>query len=410
MLRSLSTAGPVMIVPHTAGSKNRTNQFQHPGLWHSHDQLEMIRKNVLANVDPWASAYTRFSNDTYSQPTYTMQGPHSVISRGTVSNYTSFSNDARAAYQNAIMCKTISYNFYSPEEDNSQASMLIPRYITRDQDHWNRSVTILDAWGSALENIIGTDRSLLVGIEGPIFANAAEIMRWEGGGVEAGSTWKGGAGFSIQLYWLFPRQSIIIGQANYGMASIFGLLNFAVYLDDLALYNYALYAYKNDPCAGVPHNFLATTGQSSEAGRDQVHVQDGLQWLALSARVVANQGYDLFPLDDHLLFTASEYAAKYNLNYTVPYNPSFYRCEAVLVNGPWANISAENRYIGYQNGATAPACWGLMYYEALSRGVDTLWTLRAKEVYDQSVEDLVSPVDLFSWADLLFATNAPRKS
>jgi hypothetical protein len=28
------------------------------------------------------------------------------------------------------------------------------------------------------------------------------------------------------------------------------------------------------------------------------------------------------------------------------YDPSFYRCEAILVNGPWANISAENRDIG----------------------------------------------------------------
>lgn len=212
--------------------------------------------------------------------------------------------------------------------------------ITKGQAHWDRSTTILDAWGTDLTNIISTDRSLLVGINGVTFVNAAEIMRWEGGWVEQGASWKGGSGFSIQLYWLFARQSIIIGQANYVVASILGLLNFAVCLDDVALYNYALYAYKNDLCAGLSANFDSTTGQGAEVGRDQTHVQDGLQWLSMASRVVRNQGYDLFSLDNNLIFKASEYAARYNLNGIVPYNPSFYRCEAVL------NISAENRYIG----------------------------------------------------------------
>ena len=68
-----------------------------------------------------------------------------------------------------------------------------------------------------------------------MFANAAEIMRWEGGWVESGSKWQGGSGFSIQLYWLFARQSVINGQANYGMVSVKALLSFAVYLDDITM-------------------------------------------------------------------------------------------------------------------------------------------------------------------------------
>ncbi|KAH9211321.1 hypothetical protein DL95DRAFT_412259 [Leptodontidium sp. 2 PMI_412] len=110
-------------------------------------------------------------------------------------------------------------------------------YITKDDAHWKRSTTILDPWGSNLTNIIGTDRSLMVGLDGDLFVNAAEIMRWEGGWVEQGAKWQGGSGFSIQLYWLFARQSVIIGQANYGIASIKALLSFAVYLDDVAMYS-----------------------------------------------------------------------------------------------------------------------------------------------------------------------------
>lgn len=137
--------------------KKSPGDFAHPGLWHSHDDLEHIRNNVLSNEDPWASTFANFSTDTYSLSNYTMQGPYSILSRGKISNYTSFAHDARAAWQNALMW-----------------------YVTKDQAHWDRSTTILDAWGSNLTDIIGIDRSLMIGLDSDLFVNAAEIMRWEG--------------------------------------------------------------------------------------------------------------------------------------------------------------------------------------------------------------------------------------
>jgi hypothetical protein len=98
---------PVPYVPSTQGAKSTPSDFVHPGLWHSHEDLETIRKNVLDKVDPWSSAYAIFANDTYSKSSYQMKGPFPVISRGSPSNYSSFAHDARAAYQNAIMCKCI---------------------------------------------------------------------------------------------------------------------------------------------------------------------------------------------------------------------------------------------------------------------------------------------------------------
>lgn len=147
-----------------------------------------------------------------------MQGPKSIICRGSCSNYTTLTNDARAAYQNSFMW-----------------------YITKNQSHWDRATTILDAWGSNLTSIIGVDTSLLIGLEGDLLANAAEIMRWEGGWVEAGAQAIGTTGFSNQFYWLFARQSIVIGQANYGMVSIKALLSFAVFFDDVAMVRRLLY-------------------------------------------------------------------------------------------------------------------------------------------------------------------------
>jgi hypothetical protein len=91
----------------------------------------------------------------------------------------------------------------------------------------------------------------LVGIDGAIIVNAAEIMGYEGGWVEAGDSPLGTTGFSNQVYWLFARQSIIIGQAGYGVASIADLFHFTVYLDDLTMWNYALHSYKNNFCVGI---------------------------------------------------------------------------------------------------------------------------------------------------------------
>lgn len=138
-----------------------------------------------------------------------------------------------------------------------------------DQAHWDRSTTIIDAWGSNLTDIIGIDRSLLIGLDGDLFVNAAEIMRWEGNWTEAGASWRGGSGFSNQLYWLFSRQAAVIGQANYGMVSIKSLLSFAVYLEDVTMYNYAMNSFINDPCASLFAMYNSKTGQSVESGRDQ---------------------------------------------------------------------------------------------------------------------------------------------
>ncbi|KAK5171487.1 uncharacterized protein LTR77_004632 [Saxophila tyrrhenica] len=344
--------GPIPLVggDHDVSSylKSRPNEFVHPGLWHSHEDLERMRSNVEGGSDPWASYYARFKHDKYSFANYTMQGPHAVLSRGGISNYSSFTEDVRAAYQNALMW-----------------------YITREQVHWERSTTILDAWGSNLTSIIGTDRSLMIGLEGDMFANAAEIMCWEGNWTEAGAQWQGGLGFS-----LFAGQSTNIGQANYGLISIKALLSFAVYLDDVKMWNYAINALVNDPCAGIPALFHPETGQSVESGRDQGHVQGSLGWTAYAAKVAQSRGVDMFGLDDQLLLKGAEYTAKYNLNQSVPYDPSWFRCEAVLVDGPWSQIAIYGREI-----TSNYPIWNLYYYEyVVKRGLKAPWTQKAKQV------------------------------
>jgi hypothetical protein len=108
--------GPIFpVVPQSVpGAKRSSADFVHPGLWHTHTDLETIRNNVLNGVDPWKTTYEKFSIDKFSLANYTMRGPNPILSRGTISNYTSFTSDVRAAYQNALMCKSMGKGKITP--------------------------------------------------------------------------------------------------------------------------------------------------------------------------------------------------------------------------------------------------------------------------------------------------------
>lgn len=194
------------------------------------------------------------------------------------------------------------------------------------------------------------------------------------------------------------------------MASIKALLDFSVYLDDVTMYNYALNAFQNDLCGGLHGNYHPETGQSAETGRDQGHTITGIGWTAEAARTVQSQGGDLYSLGNNLLLKAAEYSAKYNLNYTVPFDRKFYRCEAILINGPWSEPSPISRGIGYlPSGAQSAMAWDvsypalsvptglpllkrriaanhsfqILYYQyVVKRGLSAPWTTKAKKTYD----------------------------
>jgi hypothetical protein len=93
-------------------------------------------------------------------------------------------------------------------------------------------------------------------------------------------------------------------------------------------------------------NFDTETGQSAETGRDQGHAVSGIGWTAQAARIIQSQDTDAYAWGDNLLLKASEYAAQYNLGNDVPYDRKFYRCEAILINGPWSAPSNISRGVG----------------------------------------------------------------
>ena len=122
----------------------------------------------------------------------------------------------------------------------------------------------------------------------------------------------------------------------------------------------------------------------------------GLAWTAYGARVAQSQGSDLYSIGNNRILLGSEYSAKYNLNYSVPYDASWYRCEAVLVNGPWSDISSADRGV-----SSARPIWDIIYYEyVVKRGLPGPWTTRAKQTV---VEGHYTSDDHASWGDLIWA-------
>ncbi|MBQ2359962.1 MAG: alginate lyase family protein, partial [Prevotella sp.] len=93
----------------------------------------------------------------------------------------------------------------------------------------------------------------------------------------------------------------------------------AIFLQDSVMYktsiNYYLHAYDN----GSLPRYIGETGQCQETGRDQAHVQLGLEALAQTCDMAWEHGDDLWGALDNRLMKGFEYTAKYNLGYDVPY-------------------------------------------------------------------------------------------
>lgn len=117
-------------------------------------------------------------------------------------------------------------------------------------------------------------------------------------------------------------------------------------------------------------------------------------------RTAQSQGIDLYGLGDNLLLKAAEYAAKFNMNGTVSYDPGWFRCEAVLVGGPWLNIS-KNAF-GITNQVPI---WDHMYYQyVVKRNCKAPWTTAAREVEGfEGVHSKTSLNDHPSWGELIWS-------
>jgi len=228
--------------------------------------------------------------------------------------------------------------------------------ITGEEAHAEKAMEILEAYAENLDKVdFEADGPLLVGLQGFLFVNGAEIMR----------TYKKMTPAKLKkIQRMFQRVFIPIceefyekepfSNGNWGAAVSKGCLGYAIFTDNTRLYRrVAKLCLSGEDNGSLLHYIDGETGQNQEAGRDQQHSQLGVACLAEAAEVAHNQGHDFYGALDNQLLKGFEYLAKHNLEEEVPYKVwkdltgKYSRWERISEPGKLRNIytMAYNHYV-----------------------------------------------------------------
>jgi len=308
--------------------------FIHPGLLLKETDIWRIGAAVDAGTEPWASEYTAFAADEFSNVDWTLQGPTTIVTRdvtaGNNAGDAEFMNDAQAAWQLSLVWVI---------EHNEAAAQ--------------KALEIVEAWGSTLTLVNGSDAQLASSLSGNTMVQAAELLRYTYSAADFSSGWTDSsiATFSSMVLNVLvpptsqttptPEQEFPF-EANWGSSGEKALIAFGIFMDNSDVYNLGSSLITTAACANLTGN-IAASGQSSESGRDQQHTQLGLGNYAEAFQMLWIQGVDFFALDDNRLMAGLEYTAQYLNGEDVDYDPSFFRCDANLLGGPWSVISPDGR-------------------------------------------------------------------
>lgn len=281
--------------------------FSHPGLLHSNADLERMRQLVASRVEPAYGSWKILNSDSKSSSHYHMQGPFKNLARDGKYGFTKgpCENDFNAAYYNALAwC------------------------ITGDSSHAEKAMEIIRAYARTTQDISGHDAPLCAALQGFIYVNAAELMRYTFPASEYANGWTDNdtqnASSMLRRAFLPVIDTFIkskpYANGNWGIAVYKMMIGSAVFLDDKPMYEQAKSLYLHSDDNGSIGNYIAADGQLQESGRDQAHCMLGLGCLAEICEVAWKQGDDLYSALDNRLMKGYEYLSRYNLGYDVPFH------------------------------------------------------------------------------------------
>lgn len=322
--------------------------FVHPGLLHTRADLERIKKNVAAGIEPWKGGFAKLRDDPQSSAEWTVRGGFDHVTREAGKNLHNdeLARDGNAAYQNALMWA-----------------------ITGEEAHAKKAVAILNAWSGTLKTIDGHDKELAASLYGFKYVNAAEILRYtyDGWRKEDVARFEG---FCRNAIYPVIKDFATFANGNWDTGCIKTMMAMGVFLNDRAMFDRAVDYYRNGSGNGrLTHYIINEAGQCQESGRDQQHVQLGIAHLAEAAEIGWNQGLDLYAADDNRLLKGFEYTAKYNLGEDVP----FVRYKDKTGKYDWPTISEEGR------NRLRPIFEMALNHYVNRRGLDAPYTRRAAE-------------------------------
>ncbi len=334
--------------------------FIHPGLLHTQADFDRMKAKVATNASPWIEGWNVLIANGHASLTWA-PNPQAQIHRndGTnPDNYMTFANDVAAAYACALRWK-----------------------VSGDNQYADKAVQIMNAWSSMLTKITWSDGhydgSLVAGIQGYQFANAAEIIRTYAGW--AAADFARFQSMMLTVFYpmvsgIFTAPSSLLVYSNWDLCAMAAAVSIAVLCDDREQFDTVINYFKK----GLGNGAVAQTvyyvhpgylGQTQESGRDQGHNTLSISLLSAVCEMAWNQGVDLYGYDNNRVLAAAEYVAKGNLiasgttYYTVPF--------ANYTNGSMV----DTMFSTSARGTIRPE-WALVYHHYANRkGLAAPYTL-----------------------------------
>jgi len=328
--------------------------FVHPGLLHSRADLERMKTAVAEKREPVIDGFRVLAESRHARADYRMRGPFPEWGRAPNLRTGEAQDDARAAYQNALMWA-----------------------ITGNRGHARKSIEIVDAWSRTLKKVSGIDGVLAAGIQGFQFVNAAEILRHTNSGWPEESAKRCERSFKEAWYPTIEHYALF-ANGNWGTAALQTNIAIAVFCDDRELFERAVrYAVNGAGNGTIPHLVPFATGQCQETTRAQHYAQLGLGYLGSAAEVAWNQGVDLYGWGDNRILAGFEYTAKYGLGEDVPFEHYLDR------TGKYGRGGRNNNYTEISTvsrGSFWPIYERTFHHYANRRGVAAPYSARVVEL------------------------------
>ena len=285
-----------LILISTKSWSNDGNGFNHPGLFHSQNDLDRMREAVKAKEEPIFSGFKILQESLHSKSNYKMQGPFPEWGRAPNIRAGEARNDAKAAYENALMWS-----------------------ITGDKEHAKKAIQIINAWANTLKKVSGIDGVLAAGIQGVKFANAAEILRYSDSGWSEQEAKKCEESFKKAWYPTIQHYAYF-ANGNWETAALQTNMAIAVFCNDRELFESTVkYSVNGAGNGSIPHMIVYPSGQCQETTRAQHYAQLGIGLLTGAAEIAWNQGVDLYGWNNNRILEGFEYTAKYGLGEEVPF-------------------------------------------------------------------------------------------
>ena len=181
------------------------------------------------------------------------------------------------------------------------------------QGNHNQALAIINAYADKLQRLDGHDAPLCL-IQGYWLCRAMMIEK----------THRTPAWESMLRRAMIPTMDQFEADSPYANGNWGAIVNrfrmaCALALDDKTMYEAALDYYLHANDNGALPNYISETGQCQETGRDQNHVQLGLEAMAEICEMAWEHGDDLYGALGNRLMKGFEYTARYNLGQDVPF-------------------------------------------------------------------------------------------